>query len=272
MSVISHFFTIVLYQPLFNLLFFLAWLVPGHSIGWAIILVTLLVRVLLLPSSIKMLHEQARMRALQPKLEALKNEHGSNKEAHSKAVMELYAAEKVSPLGGCLPMLVQLPILLVLYRVFIHGLAGTDTASLLYSFTPHLASINTHWLGLDISKPEKFIIPILAAGLQYLQTNQMMKLQPTPVSTGKKDEGDVAQMMNKQMMVIAPLMTYFITFRLPAALGLYWVATNLFMVLQQTWFLRRPLPELKLSNTIKTKDNVTVTIRSKGQDKDGDND
>lgn len=267
MNPINDFFTYTLYQPLLNALIFLAWLIPGHSIGWAIIALTVLIRLILLPSSLKTLVQQRRMRALQPKIDALKEKHGDDKAAHSKATLELYASEKINPLGSCLPMLLQLPILLVLYQVFIHGLK-VEEYRLLYPFTPHMDSINTHWFGLDLTKPEQWVLPILAAGLQYVQAKQMGQLTPQPAPTtnanGQVAPTDISQAMTKQMLYFMPLMTYFITLRLPAALGLYWVATTLFMVGQQGWFLRQPMPEV--SKTIVTKQNkIAVTVRQKGE-------
>jgi YidC/Oxa1 family membrane protein insertase len=254
-------FTALLYQPLFNGLIFLAWLIPGHSIGWAIIVLTILIRLILLPSSLKTLEQQQRIRALQPKMDELKSKHGDDKAAHSKAMMELYAAEKVSPLGGCLPMLVQLPILLVLYQVFIHGL-NTSQFSLLYSFTPHMDTINTHWLNLDLAKPEPWVLPIVAGLLQYIQTKQILPFT-TPTSTAKSGEADISRVMSTQMMYVMPLFTVFIARTLPAALALYWVSTTAFMVVQQAWSLRRPLAPLS-NKRVDQKSGVTVTIRQKG--------
>jgi YidC/Oxa1 family membrane protein insertase len=265
MNYLHDFFTYALYQPLFNALIFLAWLIPGHSIGSAIIALTIIIRLALLPGSIKTMEHQRRMKALQPRIDALKDKHGDDKAAHSKATMELYASEKINPLGGCLPTLIQLPILLVLYRVFIQGLNASGF-SLLYRFTPHMDSINTHWFGIDLTKPEHWVLPVLAAGLQFFQAQQMSKLTPMPASTGKDGQPDLSQAMSKQMLYFMPLMTFFITVRLPAALGLYWVATTLFMVAQQAWFLSQPMPEI--SNTMVTKkDNISVTIRKKGEEK-----
>lgn len=261
MDTIKDFFTAILYQPLFNALIFLAWLIPGHSIGWAIIALTIIVRLILLPSSLKTLEHQNRLRALQPKLDELKEKHGHDRTAHSKAMMELYAAEKVSPLGGCLPMLIQLPILFVLYRVFIEGLS-TDQYNLLYSFTPRPETINTHWFGLDLSKPELWVLPILAGLLQYVQARQMMPLSAATLKGSKAPEADMSQAISRQMMYLMPVMTVFITRSLPAALGLYWVATTLFMIGQQFYASRLPLPDVK--NGIKAKDGVTVKIRTKG--------
>jgi YidC/Oxa1 family membrane protein insertase len=270
MQGIKDLFTAVFYTPLFNALIFLAWLIPGHSIGWAIIALTILIRAALLPSSIKTLEHQGRMRALQPKMDDLKKVHANDKNAHSKALMELYASEKVNPLGGCLPSLVQLPILLVIYRVFIHGL-NTDQFNLLYSFTKHMDTINTLWLGIDLAHPEKWVMPVLAGALQFVQARQMAPLTST-ASTGNSDADSSAQMMTKQMMYIFPFMTIFIARSLPAALSLYWITFSLFTIVQQWWFFRKNahlLAEGKLPKPdIKTKEGVTVTIRQKGEDKE----
>ncbi len=261
MKLLHDFFTAILYQPLFNALIFLAWLIPGHSIGWAIIALTILIRLLLLPSSVKTLEQQRRMRVIQPKMNELKEKHGDDRAAHSKAVMELYAAEKISPVGGCLPMLIQLPVLLVLYRVFIHGL-NTDQFNLLYSFTPHMATINTHWLGLDLAKPERWVLPILAGLLQFIQTKQI--LPATQRVRSDLENTPTGDAMTAQMMYVMPLVTVFIARSLPAALGIYWVATTAFMVAQQTWFLRQPLAPLS-NKVTDNKSGVTVTIRQKGE-------
>ncbi len=265
---IRQFFTTILYQPLFNALIFLAWLIPGHSIGWAIIALTIIIRIALLPSSLKTWEQQQRIRALQPKLNELKEKHGHDKQAHSKAMMELYATEKVSPVGGCLPMLIQLPVLLTLYRVFIHGL-NTAQYSLLYSFTPRPEAINTHWFNLDLSKPEVWVIPIIAGLLQFIQARQMSLVMPKSTTGGKEGE-DMTQALQKQMMYIFPLMTIVFARSLPAALGLYWVATTLFMVVQQYWFNTRPV---KIpTGPLKTKNNVMVTVRRKDEPTDDSSD
>lgn len=260
MEAIKDSFTLILYQPLFNALIFLAWLIPGHSIGWAIIVLTILIRLLLLPSNLKMLHQQQRLRALQPKIEELKQKHGTDRTAHSQAIMELYAAEKVNPLGSCLPMLVQLPVLIVLYQVFVQGLS-TGQFHLLYSFTPHLPTINTSWYGLDLTKPEPWVLPILAGVLQYFQARQMAPL--TSPLAKKEGQPDVSQLMQRQMLYIFPLVTVFITRSVPAALGLYWVVFSLFNLLQQTWALRQ-LAKVK-PGSAGAASEVTVTVRTKSK-------
>src|SRR6185369_1887210 len=98
----------VLYQPLFNLLFFLVWLIPGNQVGWAIVILTIAIRVLLLPVTVLTARVQVRMRALQPKIDELKRKHKDDRTLQSQAMMQLYKEEGVSPFSSCLPLIIQL--------------------------------------------------------------------------------------------------------------------------------------------------------------------
>ncbi len=282
MNAIKSFFTLILYQPLLNALLFLAWLIPGHSVGWAIIALTILIRLILLPSTVATLKHQQKLRNIQPKLDALKAKHGDDKDAHSKATMELYAAEQVNPFGGCLSTLVQTVVLVVLYRVFIHGLSVSQF-SLLYPFTPHMSTVNTMWFGLNLTKPEQWVMPFLVAGLQYFQARQMMAIT-TPPTTTPGTQADVSATMQKQMVYFLPIMMFLISRSVPAALSLYYVVFSLFSVIQQGWYLRGPVPatapvvldsstkELPAKTEptpVKTKvtNDVIVSVRTKGSAK-----
>jgi YidC/Oxa1 family membrane protein insertase len=265
MTILHDFFFYLLYQPLLNALVFFAWLIPGHSMGWAIIALTIVIRLILLPSTIKTLEQQQKLRAIQPKLDELKKSHGHDRTAHSKATMELYAAEKVSPFGSCLPTLIQVITLPVLYQVFIKGL-NTDQYQWLYSFTPRMAAVNVQWFGLDLSKPELWILPITAGVLQYIQMRQMAAVTP---STG--DPNDVSQLMQKQMTFIFPIMMVVIGRQVPAALSLYYAVFALFSVIQQAYYFRQPAKASTKSvakaggSKLAKAGGVTVTVRKKGQ-------
>lgn len=274
MQAIKQFFFWVLYQPLFNLLFFLAWLVPGHSIGWAIILLTIIIRLILIPSTNQMMAHQQQLKSLQPKLAELKRVHADDKAAETQATMELYKAEQISPFGGCLASLVQLPLLLVMYRVFEGGLKG-DPSGVLYSFMPHF-TLNTHWFGLDLTRPEPWVLPIIVAVLQYFQIRQTSSLN-APAGNSKGNE-DISQMMTKQMAIIMPIVIWSIARKFPAALSLYYATFSLFMIIQQGLYLRRAqtantgdlavvgssAEPKKKSSTVSTKaGDVTVTVRKK---------
>jgi YidC/Oxa1 family membrane protein insertase len=233
------FFTI-LYQPFFNILFLLAYLIPGHSIGWAIILMTIIIRALLIPSTNKMLDHQRQIREIQPKIDELKRIHADDQAAQQKATMELYAAEGVSPFGSCLASIVQIPVLLVLYQVFTAGLTGGHE-SILYSFIPDF-TVSTQWFGLDMTKPERWVLPVIVAVLQYIQFRQTSAVSQ---STGDKKSDDMTQMVTKNMGLILPIVMWSVARNFPAALALYYATFSLFLITHQAIYLRRPYKPAK---------------------------
>ena len=114
----------VIYRPLLNLLVFFYNVIPGHDVGIVIIVLTIFIRLILAPSFHKSLKSQKAMNDLQPKLGALREKHKGDKEAEAKAMMELYKEHEINPLASCLPLLIQLPILIGLYQVFRIALGG----------------------------------------------------------------------------------------------------------------------------------------------------
>ncbi|MDO8513623.1 MAG: YidC/Oxa1 family membrane protein insertase [bacterium] len=231
----KEFFKAILYTPLYNLLIFLVWLTPGNDVGVAIIVLTVLIRLALLPSTNKSYQAQKEMKAIQPKLEEIKKKY--SKEEQAAKTMELYKEHKVNPLGSCLPLLIQLPIIFVLYSVFQVGL-DTSHFNLLYSFIPRPSVVDTYFLGINLARPEKWFLPIIVGLLQLVQMWQMQRYigNPTKSSGG---QSDMVNMMTKQMMYFTPVMTFFISLRLPAALPLYWGVTTLFTIAQQWWFFEK---------------------------------
>jgi len=229
------FFNTILYNPLYNILIFLAWLVPGHSIGWAIIILTIIIRLLLWPNSIKAARAQVKMQAIQPEINRLRKEVKDQQE-QGRALMALYKKEGVSPFGSCLPLLIQMPIIIVLYQVFRAGI-NESNFSLLYSFVPHPETINQYFLGVNLSKPDLWVLPILA-GLTQFALSYLM--QPKVALNSKENddkpkEMDPMQMANKQMVYFFPLITIFFARSMPAALSVYWVVTTLFGIIQQLY-------------------------------------
>jgi YidC/Oxa1 family membrane protein insertase len=231
MSTIKLFLKTILYKPLFNALIFLVWLIPGHNVAWAIIILTIIIRLILLPSSLRAARAQMKLRDLQPELAKIQAEYKDDKTKQSQAVMEFYKKHQISPWGSCLPLLIQFPILIVLYYVFINGL-GTQRFDLLYSFLPRPEVINTVWLGIDLARPDRWILPIMAGILQFIQGRQV---QPKP-QPGKGQDMQMA--MSRQMLYLMPVFTVIIAMRLPAALPLYWIITTLFGIGQQWWAMR----------------------------------
>ena len=242
----------IVYQPLYNVLIFLAWLIPGHSIGWAIIVLTILIRLALLPASLKATRLQLRLQELQPKISKLRNEIKDPKE-QNVAIMNLYKEEGVSPMGSCLPTLIQLPILWILYLVFVNGL-DESRYSLLYQFTPRPEIVNTHFLGFNLTSPDPWILPILAGLLQFALSWLMLKKTSPDAHVKQEGPADPMQAMNKQMVYLFPLITVFIGRSFPAALVIYWIVTTLFSLGQQIYVMKKmkDSPKSEKPESIKT--------------------
>jgi len=232
-----HYITIaynsIIYFPLLNLLVFLYNYIP--DVGVVIVLLTLIIRLLLAPSFHKSLKSQHAMNVLQPKLTELRERHKDNKEAQAKAMMELYKEHKINPLSSCLPLLIQLPILIALYQVFRNGLGNKLTG--LYSFVAHPAHINPFFLHfLDLSKPS-IVLGVLAGLAQFWQSKLMM-----PKTAGQQQD-TTQKIMSMQTTYVLPVISVIIAIKLPAGLPLYWVVTTLFAVGQQYYIMRKH-PEL----------------------------
>jgi len=229
---------------MFNLLIWLYNVIPGADLGFAILALTILIKLILWPLTGASLKSQRAMQQLQPKLDALRAEHKDDKEKLAKAMMELYSAEKVNPLSSCLPLLIQLPVLIALYQVLRTSVSGSDL-SMLYAFVHNPKSINDIFLGLiNLAKPS-IPLALLAGVFQFIQTRMLILKRP-PASvrakTGAKDE-DMMATMNQSMVIFMPIMTTVIGFSLPGGLTLYWVAINLISILQQTIvFKKNPIP------------------------------
>jgi YidC/Oxa1 family membrane protein insertase len=230
MQIFSQAFNIVLYQPLFNALVLLYLYLPGRDFGLAVIVLTVLIRLILYPSMMGSLRSQKALSQLQPKIQALQQKYKDDKEKQTREMMALYQQEKINPFGGCLPLLIQLPILIALYRVFWVGL-NPDSMQHLYSFIPNPGTINPSFLGLmDLSSPS-LILAVLAGIVQFVQSKMMMPAMPK--QQAQDQMAQVSEMMQKQMLYFLPIFTVFILWKLPSALGLYWIVTGLFSVWQQ---------------------------------------
>lgn len=221
-------------KPTFNALIALYNLVG--DMGGAILLLTLAVRVLILPVTMAALKSQRALQALQPKLASLKEKYKSDRQGLAKATMELYKAEKVNPASSCLPLLVQLPVFIALYQALTIGLKNGGM-ELLYRFVQNPGTINAMAFGvLDLAKAS-IPIAVLAGLSQFWQAKMLSTPKPPPKTEGAKDEA-MMTMMNKQMLYVMPAMTVVIGASLPGGVILYWLVTNLLTILQQYVFLR----------------------------------
>jgi len=229
-------FNTILYQPIYNLLIFFYNIVPGHDIGLAIICLTVLVKLVLMPFSLQAVRSQKALQDLQPKLEELKKKYKDQKEKLAAETMKLYKEQKVNPLSSCLPLLIQFPFLIAVYRAFQVGLTS-DSFDLLYSFVGNPGSINHIAFGfLNMAAPS-IGLAILAGVAQYIQTQMLSTKKPKTKEPGAKDEGMLAN-MNKSMQYFMPFMTIIIGMSLPGGLTFYWFLTTALTSVQQKFMFK----------------------------------
>jgi len=240
MTILIQAFNTILYQPLFNALVLLYSYLPGHDFGIAVIVLTVIIRIILYPLMIKSIRSQKILSDLQPKVQEIQRKYKDDKEKQSKELMALYQKEKINPFGGCLPLLIQLPILIALYRVFWKGLQP-EAMGMLYNFVPNPGAIDPTFLGFINLAAPSLIFAILAGITQFFQSKMLM----TQKTNGKNDQmGQLSNMMQKQMLYFFPIFTVFILWRLPSAIGLYWTITALFSIGQQ-YLILKPLNKPK---------------------------
>ena len=233
----SAIFNELFFRPVLNLLIFIYNSIPGSDLGIAIILLTIIIKLVLYPLSKQALKSQKALQDLQPKMNALKERYKNEKEKLAQEMMKLYKEQKVNPLSSCLPLLIQLPFLFAVFRVFSNGLSG-DVGGHLYSFIANPGVLNASFLGLiNLSSPSP-ILGVLAGASQFAQTRMLGIKRPEVKSKESKDE-DVMALVNKQMMYMMPAITVFLGFSFPAGLMLYWFVTTILTILQQRLLFKK---------------------------------
>lgn len=238
MAFFSTIFNEFFYRPLFNALVFLYNSIPGSDFGVAIILLTLLIRFLLFPLSQKAIDSQRALSFLQPKIKEIQEKYKNNKEKQTKAIMEFYQQHKISPFSGCLPLLIQLPVLFALYRVFARGLDPQEL-NILYSFVKAPEAIHTMSLGfLDLSRsgsetPLGIALVLVTGLLQFVQAKTLSPSRKTASPPPASDKPDFSRMMQDQMTYIMPVFTVAFLWNFKTGLALYWLTTTVFSIGQQ---------------------------------------
>lgn len=253
----TNIFNLYLIQPIFNTLIFIYNVLPWPDIGLATIVLTFLIRLVFYPLFHKSSKQQILMSRIQPELQKIQKEYKEDKEKQVKAQMALYKKHKVNPFGGCLFAIIQLPIILAVYRVFLNGF-GSERLDALYSFISRPEIINSIFLGLiDLSKPN-IGLALITAYLQYVSSKMVLpKKQPKQADEDPKMK--MAGTLQRQMVFIAPIMTLVILISLPSILALYWSATTIFSIFQQ-WLIKKTIKVEDDSNKIIEQDGTNKTI------------
>jgi len=217
----------IFYRPILNVLVYFYETIAGHDFGIAIILATLLIRFVLYPLFHKGAKHQMTLQRLQPKIKKLQELHKNDKKKQTEALMELYKEHGVNPFLSIILLVIQLPILISLYRIILSGLGAGGIGSGLYSFVSAPGTINALFLGIFNLKQKSIIVVLLAAIAQYFQARLAIYRSPDagPPSS--------AERMARQMAFIGPVITIVIFYNLPAGVGLYWLVSSAFSIIQQ---------------------------------------
>lgn len=270
---IGHVFDLIIVQPLFNALLAIYSLIPGMDFGVALIILTVIIRMLLYPLVRKQLHQSRMMRKLQPELKKIKKNSTGDRQADAQAMMELYKKHDASPFSTIGVLLIQLPIFIGLYSVVrIFTEHHNEFQKFTYSVLDNVPSIqhlvafpdqlNLKLFGIfDLSKTAVsgdiflFILAGLAAVTQFVISRQLMPREEGPKRTlrsilreaadGKQaDQAEINTAMMGNMTRIMPIFMFFIMISLPGALALYYTVSNLVAAGQQSYLLRRDADEL----------------------------
>lgn len=230
-------------KPFLNFLIFAASVLPGHNLGIAIILLTLLVKLLLFYPTQKSLEGQKKMQLIQPKLEEVRKKYKDDPKRQQEETVKLWKEHKINPFQSCAPLLFQFPILIGLLHVIQEGSYLALSQHLVYPAYQNLEwTFGTGFLGLDLLEINYWIFPPLLVVMQFIQmwlsfriadrkkAKQIEKIEHGGVQTKEKSAQEIQQQV---MLYVLPLMIGFFAIRFPAAVALYWGVSTLFAIGQQ---------------------------------------
>lgn len=227
----SYFYNNFIVEPLYNALVALFTVLPFADAGLAIIIITILVRLILYPLSKKAVTAQVEMQRIAPELERIKEKYKDNQEEQAKRTLALYKESGVNPFSGILVLLIQLPVVFALYKIFLSTGFPTIDSTLLYSFVHAPAHVSAIFLGLDLTQ-RSIILAVLAAVATFFQMK--LAIPPAKKSADKNSFGDnLAKNMQSQMKYVFPFLVFFIAYKISGVIALYWLTTNLFTIGQE---------------------------------------
>lgn len=227
MSYLYHHFIVA---PIYNILVGLFTVVPFADAGIAIIIVTIIVRLALFPLSRKAVTAQVEMQRIAPEIERIKERYKDNQEQQAKETLALYKKAGVNPFSGILVLLIQLPVVFALYRIFLYTGFPQIDLTLLYPFVHAPSSVSPYFLGLNLTE-KSAVLAMLAALATFFQIK--LAQPPKPSSKGKSFGDDLARNMQSQMKYLLPVLVFFIAYKISGVIALYWLTTNLFTIGQE---------------------------------------
>ncbi|MEK7601877.1 MAG: YidC/Oxa1 family membrane protein insertase [Patescibacteria group bacterium] len=234
----SGFFHTFLYAPIYNLLVFLISIVPGGDIGIAVILATLIVKIILLPLSLSAARTQKAMKAIEPELKVLRETLKDDKEKQAREMFALYKKYGVKPFTSILTLLIQLPIFIGLYWVFSTETLPKIDISILYPFVHEpLVAASTIFLGLISVTGHSLVLAGIAGVTQLIQAWYAIPVPPASAEVGGSPGEDFARAMTLQARYVLPLIIAFVAYT-SGAIALYFITSNV-VALAQEWIVRQ---------------------------------
>lgn len=240
----TYLYHLLVYNPLYNGLVFLMDKLPWIDAGIAVVIFTIIVKLILFPLSKKAVSTQLIMKRIEPELAALKAQYKDDKQTYAVKTMELYKQNQINPFASIILLFIQLPIIIALYRIFIFGFKSVN-AGILYHFVSVPTHISTHFLGLIDVTGKSLILALLAGATSYLQIRYSMPLPPKkPLKENMTKEEqfrhDLSRTMGLQMRYMLPVLAFFVSWTVSAAIAIYWITSNLFTIGQEL-VIRRSL-------------------------------
>jgi YidC/Oxa1 family membrane protein insertase len=234
----------IFYQPIYNALIFIINSVTFGDVGFAIILLTIVVKLILFPLTRKSIKSQILMKRIEPELKRVKKEY-PNKEEQAKKTFELYKKYDVNPFSGCLVILLQLPVIFALYYVFYKGISlGSGP---LYPFIHVPLALHTNFLGLVDIHAKSIVLALLAGITQFIQgylatpiKGKTEIVREDGTKEPKTFQDQMSDSMQMNVKYILPIFIAFIAYKISAAVALYWITSNIFTILQE-WYIRKTL-------------------------------
>ncbi len=227
-------FNTAIYDPLYNGLVFLIGIVPMADVGIAVIILTILVKLLLFPLAHKVARTQVVIKRIQPEIDKLKESLKDDKQAQTIKTLALYKENNINPLFGFLVILIQLPIILGLYWVFYKGGLPSINVELLYSFVNEPEAVNMMFIGLVAMGGKSIILALLAGITQFINMLIIMPHAPKAKEGAKPSiKDDLARSMHMQMKYVMPIIITVVAYTISSAVALYWVTSNIFAIGQE---------------------------------------
>ncbi len=236
---IQYFFKPFFYTPLYNALAFIIAHIPHADLGVAVIILTIIVKLIIFPVNVSAIKTQAKLKELEPELASLKEKYPKDREALARETMDIYKKNKINPFGSLLPVLIQFPIIISLYTIFRSSGLPVINQALLYPFIHSPILANVIFLNIIDVAQKSLMLAVIVAITQYVQVQFSIPAIKKIEGQEASFKNDLARSMNIQMRFILPLFTAYIAYITSGAIALYFITNNFFAIGQEIYVRRK---------------------------------